>query len=356
MFGGFVGFAYLCRLMKPTNDLNIRKSIAILVLAATFAACSGDSTDTPANGYNDGPTNPSGEAEEIRVNADVFQMMDGTRTTTFDNDDAIQTEGSFFCTAYDAGTTTVNTTSNVNSYVDWTVSTSSWAFRDGKHNWPGTGDLDFFAYMPAPRPSYIAADPTFTAAHNVTFTCSSLPMEYSSATSTEEQGSNLKEFMFGMALGQNRDNAGTGVSLQFQHPFARIRLQLAASHPNITINSITFRSIKNNGNYDHIASPKWSTTGDATDFVLSLTGDDAVFDDNTASPKPIGPDFIMIPQNWTGEIVVNADCLYWGEKENFPSLTTTIPTSWQPGHSYTYTFNISPYELIVDISKYTEQW
>ena len=73
----------------------------------------------------------------------------------------------------------------------------------------------------------------------------------------------------------------------------------------------------------------------------------------------------MIPQDWAGEIVVNADCLYWGKKKNYPSLTTTVPTpsltttvptNWQPGYSYTYTFNISPDDLIVNVAKFTEQW
>jgi hypothetical protein len=163
--------------------------------------------------------------------------------------------------------------------------------------------------------------------------------------------------MFGMALGQNYGNAAAGVPLTFQHPFARIKLMLAASHPNVTINSITFRSVKNNGSftYNHSASTSTWALDDvvATDFTVTLN---RAFDDNPASPTQIGTDFIMIPQNWGGEIVVNADCLYWGEKKNYPSLTTTVATNWQPGYSYTYTFNISPDDLKVDIAKFTEQW
>ena len=100
----------------------------------------------------------------------------------------------------------------------------------------------------------------------------------------------------------------------------------------------------------------WAPFGDATNFVLTLEGAAAVFDNNTSSPRQIGDYYIMIPQNWAGEIVVNADCLFWGVKKNYPSLTTTIPTTWQPGYSYTYTFNISPNDLIVNVSKFTEQW
>ena len=318
----------------------------MLLAAVLLAACNGsdDVSDLP-----DG--SGSAKADEIRLNADVWHVMEGTRTTTYDNVASLRTEGSFTCTAYNAGTLTsyISTTT-----VDWIAGASRWGFNSGNDHyyWPASGNLDFFAYMPATLPSYIAADPalTYTAEHNVTFTCSSLPM------TNAGQGSSLKEFMFGMALAQNKDNAGTGVPLTFQHPFARIKLQLAASHPNVTINSITFRGIYNNGNYNHSASPKWTTTGVAANFVLTLTGNAAVFENNPATPTQIGEYYIMIPQNWAGEIVVNADCLFWGEKKNYPSLTTTIPTTWQPGYSYTYTFTINPDDLIVNISKFTEQW
>lgn len=323
----------------------------MLLAAVLLAACNGsdDVSDLP-----DG--SGSAKADEIRLNADVWHVMEGTRATTYSNATDLQAVGQFTCAAYEANTTTAYI-NPANTTTDWTG--SGWVFKNRAnpetivhYYWPASGNLDFFGYMPATLPSYIAAEPalTYTAEHNVTFTCSSLPM------TNAGQDSSLKEFMFGMALAQNKDNAGTGVPLTFQHPFARIKLQLAASHPNVTINSITFRGIYNNGNYNHSASPKWTTTGVATNFVLSLTGNAAVFDNNPATPTQIGEYYIMIPQNWAGEIVVNADCLFWGEKKNYPSLTTTIPTTWQPGYSYTYTFTINPDNLIVNISKFTEQW
>ena len=324
--------------------------ISIIMLATMLLAACGSGSGS--DGIEDTPSTTSSEApKEIQVTSNVYRRPEATRTTTYDNVASLQTEAHFKCTAYNAGTLTpyISTTT-----VDWIAGASRWGFNNGNDHyyWPASGNLDFFGYMPATLPSYIAADPalTYTADHNVTFTCSNLPM------TNAGQGSSLKEFMFGMELAQNKDNAGTGVPLQFQHPFARIKLQLAASHPNVTINSITFRGIYNNGNYNHSASPKWSTTGDATNFVLSLTGNAAVFDDNPASETPIGDYYIMIPQDWAGVIEVNADCLFWGEKKNYPSLTTTVPTNWQPGYSYTYTFTISPDDLIVNISKFTEQW
>lgn len=323
---------------------NLKYTALCLLVTLLASACSKDGGDTPS-------TPPTNTQDEINIKAQVWQVMQGAprRAHTYDDVAALKTEAQFKCTAYQANSLTayISTTT-----VDWDSGDNRWEFNHGTDHyyWPASGNLDFFAYMPATPPSYITAGPTYTAEHNVTFTCSSLPM------TNAGQGSDLKEFMFGMELGQNGENAGSGVPLQFQHPFARIKLQLAASHPNVTINSITFRSIKNNGSYDHSASPKWTTTGDATNFVLSLTGEAAVFDNNPTSEKQIGDYYIMIPQDWTGVIVVNADCLYWGEKKNYPSLTTTVPTDWQPGYSYSYTFNISPDDLIVNISKFTEQW
>ena len=319
------------------------KYIALWLLVTLLAsACSKDGGDSNT------VTKPNEAKKEIGIKPDVWKMAEGTTRTTFYTNSDLAT---FKCAAYNENTMTAYIVP-----VDVYKSGDNWIITGRPYYWPASGNLDFFGYMPATLPSYITAGPTYTATstpsitHTISFTCSGLPM------TNAGQGSSLKEFMFGMALGQNGENAGSGVPLQFQHPFARIKLQLAASHPDITINSITFKSIKNNGSYDHSASPKWTTTGDATNFVLSLTGDAADFDNNPASEKQIGDYYIMIPQDWAGEIVVNANCLFWGEKKNYPSLTTTVPTNWQPGYSYTYTFNISPDDLIVNISKFTEQW
>ncbi len=331
--------------MKNTHYIYISMLAAMLL-----AGCSKDDGNSVQQA--------GGEAQEICVQTNLTKMLDGTRATTYDDAAGLQAEAHFTCTAYNAGTLTeyIPTTT-----VDW--NSTQWQFNNGASHyyWPlpasnggAWPSLDFFGYMPSAanlstEAPYIGSI-NYTAEHNVTFTCSGLPM------TNAEQGSSLKEFMFGMALDQNYGNAAAGVPLTFQHPFARIKLQLAASHPDITINSITFKSIKNNGDYDHSETPKWTTTGVATDFVLSLSDAAAIFDNNPASPTQIGTDFIMIPQDWTGVIEVNADCLFWGEKKNYSSLTTTVPTDWQPGYSYTYTFNISPDDLIVNIAKFTEQW
>ena len=305
---------------------------SMLMAAVVLTGCGGsDIIDDDNNA--DAPKPLATSKEEIRITSNVYRILEGTRTNTYENVSDLRTEAHFTCMAYEADSNPLVSYIPTTT-VDWSTTNTRWEFNggDSHYYWPlpasnggAYPSLDFFGYMPATKPSYITAGPTYTANHNVTFTCTSLPM------TNAGQDSSLKEFMFGMALDQSYSNAAAGVPLNFQHPFARIKLQLAASHPNVTINSITFRSIKNNGSYDHSASPKWSTSGVATDFVLSLTGEAAVFDNNPTSERQIGDYYIMIPQDWAGEIVVNANCLVWGEKKNYPSLTTTIPTTWQPG-------------------------
>lgn len=332
--------------------------IALLSPLFLLSSCSSssDGMDEP---------NPKDEKLEIGFNADVWKLTEATRATFYAPGDL--TSGSFTVAAYEADSNPLVAYISPVQVV-WDSDANRWVFADGSHYWPlpatnggAWPSLDFFGYMPSAAnlstyAPYISSI-NYTADHNVTFTCSSLPMSYSSATPTAGQGSSLTEFVYGMALAKNYGNASGGVTLQFQHPFARIKLQLAASHPDITINSITFKSIKNNGSYDHNATPKWTLSDDAADFVLTLTGAAAVFDNNPASPTQIGVPYIMIPQVWAGEIVVNATWIDWGEQIAH-TVSTTLPSSvtWQPGYNYTYTFTISEADLKVNIENYTEQW
>jgi len=335
------------------NDMSRLIVLALVMAAGLLVGCARDVPEIKE------------EKAEITFNANVSGMREGAplRAMTYDNVGNLQTEAHFTCVAYEANSNPLEAYIST-TRVDW--NSTQWVFNNGADHYywplPATNggewpSLDFFGYVPAS--AHLSTDApyigsiNYTAAHNVTFTCSSLPM------TNAGQGSNLKEFMFGIALDQNYGNAAAGVPLQFQHPFTRVKLQLAASHPNITINSITFKSIKNNGSfiYDHSeGTSTWTPSSDATDFALTLTGDAAIFNNNPASPRQIGVDYIMIPQNWTGVIVVDAYCLFWGDMVRYTDLTTTVPTNWQPGYSYTYTFNISPEDLQVNVNRFTEQW
>lgn len=316
-----------------------------LLLLAT--ACSKDETE---NGQSTDIID-----KDILMNVDVWRVMKGTRATTFDNSTALQSEN-FKCYAYNGGTTTAYIDGSSVSYAD-----GKWSFTDGKKFWPTTGSLDFFAYMPAEKPAYISAV-SYITAQNPTITCTSLPM--TAAT----QGADLKEFVWAITTGQNKTDQGEkGVTMNFLHPFARIDFKLAASHPDIIINSITLKDLYNNGTCTlNGTTSTWTPSGDLTDFVMTLTDDAATFNNNPNTPQPIGGyaesahtsiPLLMVPQEWNGEIEVNASWNDWGDTPVAHTVTATIPAiTWEAGKSYTYTFSISTDDLVVNITNFTEQW
>ena len=307
----------------------------------------------------------SAEANEIRFRADVWRVMEGTRATTFNG--GTLTSGSFTASAYNAGTTTAYFSPTT---INWV--TDKWVFSDGKYYWPSSGDLDFFAYMPATKPSYIS-DITYAvsgspATAHPFFICSGLPMTYKNAYTDDKsvehaeegQGSSMQEFVYALTTGQNKaDQGASGVTMSFKRPFARINFKLSASHPDIIINSITLKGLKTGGTCTFDGSTStWSslTPADNTsDFVMSLYGDEASFSYD-ASAQTIGVPYLMVPQSFAGGIEVDATWKEWDE-DIHRTVTATLPVvTWQAGYSYTYTFTITENDLKVSTEKYTEQW
>lgn len=312
---------------------------SLLATSYLFTACSSDEAGTPSS--------PANTDSEIRFDVGVWNMMDGTRTTFYDTGE--QNSGSFTCAAFSAN--------SITPYFDYTTVnwvTNAWAFSDGKHYWPETGYLDFFAYMPVGGAGYINSI-SYTTVRNPQFVCTDLPMAYDGSNASAGQGSALEEFVLALVTDQSKAGQGaSGVSLYFRHPFARINLQLAANHPDITINTITFKSLKNNGtcSFDGTTST-WTPSGNATNFVVTLN---QAYSYKTEA-QDIAVPFIMIPQDFAGEIEVNASWNDWGDSPVAHTLTKTISAvTWAPGTSYTYTFTITPEDLTVDTANYTEQW
>lgn len=373
--------------MRKKKMMNKKHYIKSLVmLAAMMLTGCGSGSD----GFDDGPQDAAESPQEIRLKADVWQVMEGTRATTYDG--GTLSSGSFTAAAYVENTTTAYISP---VQVDYT---SQWEWSDGKHYWPASGNLDFFAYMPAEDdlPDYISSGPTYSVVESTpqaTFTCTDMPMTYDAPTSTTaNQGSDLQEFVWGITVGQNKASQGaSGVTMKFRHPFARIRFQLAASHPDIQINSITFKSLKTGGTCTldatdiaetyYYTKSTWSslTPADGTsNLVMTLAGKDSdgnwvtadvnTFNSNPASVVPIGGwdddddehqyvNLLVVPQTFAGEIEVNASWNDWGDTPVAHTVSTTITSvTWQAGYSYTYTFYITPEDLTVDVSNFTEQW
>ena len=312
----------------------INKALLFMFFCFLLTACSGsdgDVRDIPA---------PDSNNPEIRLKADVWQMMEGTRATTYDNAAALQGEESgFTCYAYNANSTEVNTDAGINgSNVKWNSTNSAWEFQDGPdpHRWPASGDLDFFCYMPATAAlstdayiSGITYSATDAPSHTVAFSCD--------MTKTVD-----KEFVFALTTGQNKSNAGSGVSLTFLHPFARIRFKLSeASGTSITINSITLGG-------DYYKTAKYSYNGSTSTWTPS--GVQGAF-----GTCYLDENYLVIPYSYgTQTLTVNATWNEWSAVTR--NVTANVDFNWEAGHSYTYTLTLNEYTLIVDVSKFTEQW
>lgn len=280
------------------------------------------------------------EPEIIFHVSDEWQQMTNTRATIYAA--GALTSGSFKVFAYNAGTTTEYIGGSTVNYV-----TGAWSFADGKHYWPATGYLDFFAYMPATKPAYIG-DITYSVsdedgnsvADGPSFVCSNLPV-----TSSEQ--AEVNEFIYAYATNQVK---GVDVPLCYVHPFATIYVRLKTSHDAVyQMNSITFKGIMNNGIFTYGKSTQWSASGEATDLVLSIVQQeeqptktvvaDADFTDDqlTALHTP----FLVMPQNLTNADQIEVS-LVWNEGGATTILVYDNPvTSWVAGNSYTYTIDLS---------------
>lgn len=306
--------------------------ISLLLSAVLLlAGCSSSDSEEQEKG--------GGSQPEIRLNADSWQVMSGTRVTTFDNAAALQTEGTFTCYAYEDGTATV--------YEQVNGATATWSFTywsiAGRPTWPESGDLDFFAYMP--QQSSLASDApyitnvVYSTARTPQITCTNLPM-----TNAGQEGK--KEFVYSLVTDQNKDNAGSGVELTFKHPFARVYFKKGDGLTGVTINSVTIAGIKNNGSctFDGTTT-SWTPSGEATNLVVS------------GSPATGDTPYLVLPQTFDSNLTftVNATWTSWSNVTKNVSTTVAVGT-WAPGTSYTYTFNLKGEVLIVDTQKYTEQW
>lgn len=291
-------------------------TLMILLAAGLLAGCSGDEgtadTDSP---------------KEIQLVADCWKVMDGTKATTYDNATALQTEGSFTCGVYQANTTTPYIASTA---VNW--SSGQWLFSDGKHYWPATGNLDFFAYMPATPPTYISS---------LTYSATSSPVAHTVSFSANLSSGAEKEFVFALTTGQNKAGQGaSGVTLNFLHPFARVKFIKGTSPSTVTINSVSLGGVMMRGDYSYSYESNTHTWSNQ-----STTGNISGFDNW----------IIVVPNNSSKTLTVNCT---WSDWSNVTKdLTTSITANWEAGTSYTYTISVTKDQAIeVSTTKYTEQW
>ena len=322
---------------------------AILLLSG----CSRDDESVPSSG--------PGKQPEIRVDADIWQMMDATRAagaTTYDTD-VLHTEG-FTCTVYEQNTTNMYEDEDRNQIdgtaVNWNG--SGWAFGDDNtHKWdPNDTPLDFFAYSPqdvfkVPRPAHTNYITALTYAVNGT------PAPEPSFTCTLPNSQvDLKELVWALTPGQTKAaNGNTGVMMTFRHPFARIRFRLANSIKG-TVTSVTIKGaaghhIKNIG--------KCTLSADGTSLSwsdLNVTADPA----DPVVGGALDTYYLAIPQDFAAASNQHSVdvTVRWSQLSDVTKTynATASISEWQAGKSYTYTLTLNEYALKVDVDKYTEQW
>lgn len=336
-----------------TNHRHDIITTILLLAAVLLAGCSGDDI-TPSDENRGG---------EMCFDVKSEQLMRGdTRATIINSNSDLQNAGeNISITAYFHGT--------INRYLLADVPlrhvNGNWTFVDGSNNpthyyWPIEGSvyyplpanpaisltytsLDFVGFWPRVEVGdvfYMGTD------YNVTYgpelTCENLPV-----TSAGQVG--LKEFMYAYVTGKryvDQEAAGGRLPLVFRHPLATVKFQLAAGHtPDVVITSITVPGIKNNGSGYNAMSTTWTPTGDDANLVI------------TGNPATGDTPYLVVPQT-VGTKTITAEVTWeeWGVSQNHTLTTNVDFGTWQPGYIYTYTFTVNAHELIVNVTKFTEQW
>lgn len=302
----------------------------------------------------------------------------GTQSTTYDNYSSLVTEASFRMNAYYHGTTTTYINNSKVRY--WAPSAPHyWRFCDDGDNlkryfWPPIDNqtnanpdykyLDFFAYLPATKPAYITSDIGYSTSNGPTFTCS-LPL-------TDSGQSGIKEFMYGLA--PNLTKTDGEVAFSFQHPFARIIIALTRAKLGMTLNSVTFNNIRYNETFTHGNTPKWTSSGSTSNFVMTV-------DKTMGTDLPngvIGGPYLVVPQAFAGStqtITLNVTYDPWATEAPTSSSGITYtkdnsdPTnktyniavaitrdSWNAAGSYTYSIDLGEDDNTVTIGVTVQEW
>lgn len=336
------------------SDLKRYTALWLLLAAALLAGCSSDD-NTMASGEN--------QSMEMRFDIMSEKLLAGdTRATIINNNTDLQTSGEdISITAYYHGTDQCMID---DAALRYNSIEGNWEFVDGSGNtihyyWPIEGSvykylslinvpytsLDFMGFWPRTGTSYMSRSLERDASDNVLgplLTCTNLPV-----TSAGQFG--LKEYMCAYLPNQTYADqaaaAGGRLPLVFRHPLATVKFQLGSGHTSdVVITSITVPGIKNNGGYS-FHTGNWSSDGDDANLVI------------TGNPATGDTPYLVVPQT-VGTKTITAEVTWeeWGVSQNHTLTTNVDFGTWQPGYIYTYTFTVNAHELIVNVTKFTEQW
>ena len=327
---------------------------AILLLSG----CSRDDASEAKTGNN----GPEQQKREIAVKTNVTSML--TRANTIDNNPALQGQN-LKIDAYYNGTDTkyldgtmlhYDNTSEPNAWKFWNASTS----LQEHYYWPITGStvtiadvptaastLDFVGFCPYEKPAYIET-PEYAPATGVSFTCDM------SNYMTLAQQTSMQEFLVSMLPSQTlatQTAADGALPMVFKHPFALIKFTITvASGTHVQINSISIAGLNTGGTCTYNGSTMaWgSYSGSATMTIAQVLKNGGT---------TVGTPFVVIPNNYgTKYLTVNATWDDWNNTVTISDYGTDVDFNWEPGCKYTYNLTLDKTGLIVNTSKFTEQW
>ena len=315
--------------------------MAFTLLAATslLAGCSGDD-DFNGNGNVNG-----NNSNTITFNTNVNNFI--SKAATYDDAEALQKEGSFTCAAYEANTPY---TFFEPTKVIWDSNEDKWKFAEAQY-WKYASALDFFAYMPAEKPAYISSI-SYSTARQPQFVCT-LPIDQSST----------KEFICALATDKTKANSPSGVSMTFQHVFAKLIFKL----DNPDTDGITINSVKITQNDSEVGV---YTSGTCTFNGTTPTPTPTWTDKGTSAAiiAKVDEPYLVIPHDYSAtnmKITVDATWTKWNKVEHVIKTATIQNVTkgtgtdklmkWEAGYSYLFTLTFTPDILVVNTEKWAEQ-
>lgn len=302
-----------------------------------------------------------GEAQEICVQTNLTKMQ--TRATTIDNTTALQGQN-LKIDAYYNGTDDVFLDGVMLHYDSAEPAALKWKFWDASEEeqlhyyWPFEGSkvaggsttastLDFVGFCPFVKPAYIG-DPTYNHSTGVSFTCNM------SSYMTLAQQEDMQEFLVSVLPNQTlatQTEAGGALPMVFKHPLAIIKFTItAASGTHVQINSISITGLYTNATCTYNGSTMtWGSYSGSATMTIAQT----LKNGGTTETSQ----FLVIPNNYGSKyLTVNATWDDWSNPVTISDYGTNVDFNWAPGYIYTYNLTLDKYGLIVNTSKFTEQW
>lgn len=343
--------------------LAITMAATILLAAGLLAGCSGSESDD-VNELKPELTNEA-EMTEITVKTNLSRMLTKTGPAIVNSNTALQGYD-LKIDAYFHGTETAYL-SGTKLHYDSSVP-AAWKFWVGSapgsethYYWPIEGSvydpasanitvssLDFVGYCPYDNLTltpYITPN-SYTFATGASFSCDMS----SYMTNAAQEG--MKEYLIAVLKDQTYADQEThgGVPLQFKHPFALIKFVItAASGTHVQINSISIAGLNTSATCTYNGSTmNWASYSGSAAMTITKTlknGGATETDYFMVIPKDYGSKFLTVNATWDD----------WSNV-TISDYGTDVDFNWEPGYIYTYNLTLNEYGLIVDSSKFTEQW